>query len=74
MRLYNTTIYVCPVGWSSKVFELSGSAAAVWQSLGSFETLGEIASDQGVDESDEMLTEAVEALLKSGLLRLVAQT
>jgi hypothetical protein len=69
-RLFNATLYVCPVGWSTKMYELNGAAAAVWQSLGSCHTVGEVAADQGVEEGDEFLTDAVEMLLGAGLVHL----
>ena len=68
-RLFNATLYVCPIGWSTKVYELNGAAAAVWQSLGSCRTVKEVAADQGVGEGDEFLTDAIEMLLDAGLIR-----
>jgi hypothetical protein len=67
-RLFNTTLYVCPVGWSTKVYELNGAAAAVWQSLRACHSVSEVAADQNVAVDDSFLMDAVGMLLEAGLV------
>jgi len=62
------TLFVCPVGWSSEVFQLTGAAAAVWHQLVGPSSIDEVARRCGVDVDDAMLTEAMTMLSSAGLV------
>ena len=67
-RVVGSCCFVCPVGWSTEMFELQGAASAVWQSLRTPLSTAELATIHGVPSEDEFLLAAVTMLLESALV------
>lgn len=68
-RAHDGTWYVCPLGWSTEVFELTGAAGAVWASLEESDDLDDVARRCGVDRDDEFLVASVQLLTDAHLVR-----
>lgn len=67
-RAAGSTLFVCPVGWSSHVYQITGAAAMVWQHLDDFSTLPDLAARCGVDVDDDYFIEAIRMLTKVELI------
>jgi hypothetical protein len=68
-RIVGDTLYVCPVGWATDVYELTGAIAVVWDVLDRPRTIAELAHECAVRVDDDLLASSVADLFDRGLAR-----